>query len=90
MSPFASTSRSSRRKGAARIWTGSGTESLGHRTCAGDGPACVGGLGLAFFVARDGQWTLITYGKTFTCRFIASTMHQARLPSGLCTKALHG
>lgn len=62
---------------------------LAHRTCATTGPTpCTNALGLAFFVAEDGKWTLITYGKNDTCAFVARTLEQPRLPSSLCTEAL--
>jgi len=64
---------------------------LGHRTCADtSGAPCLNSLGLAFFVAQDAKWTLITYGRSFTCSFVASTMEQPRLPNRLCTQALRG
>ena len=62
---------------------------LGHRTCADtSGTPCLRALGLAFFVAQDAKWTLITYGRSFTCSFVAATMEQPHLPNRLCTQAL--
>jgi hypothetical protein len=62
---------------------------LAHRTCATTGPTpCTSALGLAFFVAQNGQWSLITYGRNDTCAFVAATLEQPRLPAALCTQAL--
>lgn len=62
---------------------------LAHRTCATTGPTpCTNALGLAFFVAQNAQWTLITYGRNDTCAFVARTLEQPRLPAALCAKAL--
>ena len=50
---------------------------IAHRTCASTGPApWVKSLGLAFFVAQDGMWNRITYGRTLTCDLVPSTMEQ--------------
>ncbi len=62
---------------------------LAHRTCATTGPTpCTNALGLAFFVAQNGAWKLITYGRNDTCAFVAKTLEQSRLPQGLCAQAL--
>jgi hypothetical protein len=62
---------------------------LSHRTCATTGPTpCTNPLGLAFFVAQNGEWQLITYGRPYTCAFVAKHFEQARLPAALCTQAL--
>ncbi len=62
---------------------------LAHRTCATTGPTpCTNPLGLAFFVAQDGNWSLIAYGRQDTCAFVAKELEQPKLPPILCTKAL--
>jgi hypothetical protein len=62
---------------------------LAHRTCATTGPTpCTDALGLAFFVAQNGDWQLITYGRNDTCAFVAKTLEQPRLPLALCAQAL--
>jgi hypothetical protein len=62
---------------------------IGHRTCASTGPTpCVTALGLAFFVAQNGAWSLVTYGQSMTCASVAKTMEQPKLPAQLCTEAL--
>jgi hypothetical protein len=62
---------------------------IGHRTCATTGPTpCVAALGLAFFVAQNGAWSLVTYGGSMTCAFVARTMEQPKLPAQLCAEAL--
>lgn len=63
---------------------------LAHRTCASDTSpsSCLGNLGLAFFVAQNGHWTLITYGQQDTCASIAAEFGYRDLPGALCSQAL--
>ena len=64
---------------------------LGHRICATTiGAPCLNSLGLAFFVAQNGKWLLISYGRTLTCASVAATLNQPKLPASLCTQALRG
>jgi hypothetical protein len=62
---------------------------LAHRTCATtSGSPCTTALGLAFFVAQNGEWQLITYGGSDTCALVAKNFEQPQLPRSLCTQAL--
>jgi len=64
---------------------------LGHRICATTvGAPCLNSLGLAFFVAQSGKWSLISYGRSLTCASVGATLEQPKLPASLCTQALHG
>jgi hypothetical protein len=58
-----------------------------HRSCAGNSSGCISEPSLAFFVARDGDWTLITVGAGITCEQVAGTMNQPTLPASLCAQA---
>jgi hypothetical protein len=62
---------------------------LAHRTCATtSGSPCTTALGLAFFVAQNGEWQLITYGRSDTCALVAKNFGQPQLPQSLCAQAL--